>query len=297
MKQLRYALEAFLFSFLMLICRLMPVQCASSFLGKTMRLMGPKMGASKKALDHIAQSLPDKNAEHYKAILADMWDNLGRIVAEYPHLETICRKHTELEDNAGLEAVFKTGKPIIFISAHLGNWEVLTPYFRMHYGQAIAATYRSPNNPFVDKLIERMRGFHKEENIAFPKERASAPKLLRHLKDGKYVGILIDQKFNEGVSVPFFGRPAMTNPAFVQLSQKTDAIVIPAQIIRGDGCNFKIVVHKPIETKTSEEKNLPLENVIKEAHLKLEEWIKDHPGQWLWLHKRWASRALTDDSD
>lgn len=297
MKSLRYAIEAVIFSLLMLLCRILPAQNASSFLGNTMRFIGPKLATSRKALDNISQSFPQKSAKEHANILEDMWDNLGRTVAEYPHLNKISAQHVQLSDHAGLETLFQTKKPIIFIGAHLGNWEVMTPFFRMHFKQEIAATYRSPNNPWVDYLIKKMRGFRDDHNTNFPKERASAPKILRHLKDGKYLGFLIDQKFNEGLAIPFLGRSAMTNPAFVQLAQKTGAFLIPVSAIRTDGCNFELIIYPPIETKTEDGKNLPLENVIKEAHLKLEGWIKDHPGQWLWLHKRWASKALDEHSN
>ena len=107
--------------------------------------------------------------------------------------------------------------------------------------------------------------------------------MVETLRDGGALGILIDQKYNEGLAIPFFGRPAMTSPAFVQMAQKTNCPLIPVRGERLPGAHFRVTIYPPLNITEQ-----GVEDAIAQAHMLLEEWISERPGQWLWLHRRWG---------
>lgn len=283
MKKIRYALEAVLVYVLLFIFRIMPVDMASHIGGWLGRTIGPRLAASRKAKRNLAAALPD--ADHDK-IIAGMWDNLGRVVAEYPHLGFIARHRTVIENGEALEKLKAGGGPVIIIGGHFANWEVPGVMALERYGIETDLTYRAPNNPWVEKILYkcRTRGGKLQ---AFPKSRSGAQQMLQTMRDGRFLGILIDQKYNEGIAVPFFGRPAMTNPFFVQIGQKYKGQVIPMRIERTDGANFKVTIQEALAVTNEKDENLPAEDVIAAAHGILEHWIRNRPEQWLWLHRRW----------
>jgi len=274
MKTLRYFLEAIGLFLLLCVFKCMPWHMASNFGGWIGRTIGPRLAASRKAKRNLEAALPD--LKDHDALIVGMWEHLGRVVAEYPHLETIALHHTEIE---GLEHI-GDGDQCVFIAAHLGNWELNCLAPLLQHDLPIDITYRAPNNPFVDRMLMRMRS---PRGIlgAHSKSREGGISLLRAVKAGRHIGILIDQKYNQGINVPFFGMDAMTNPVFVQLAQKHKLKLLPVQNIRLEDGEFKLIVNPAMDL------DKPVETVISDAHRLLEQWITTRPEQWLWLHRRW----------
>tara|TARA_A200000113_G_scaffold88664_1_gene79152 strand:+ start:392 stop:1261 length:870 start_codon:yes stop_codon:yes gene_type:complete len=284
----RYFLEALLLGFLLLLFKILGPDFASSLGGFLGRVIGPRLAASRKALRNIQRAFPEKNETEKQEILIGMWEHLGRLFAEYPHLKFIAKNRVKLND--GLE--FNQGNQedinSIFFGAHFGNWELNAPAVYLQFNHAVDVSYRAPNNPWVDKMLMRMRSM--DGNIpAHAKSRTGGRDMMLAIKAGRSLGILIDQKYNEGLSVPFFGEEAMTNPFFVQLAQKFKCPLVPIRNTRLDGANFSLTLYDEIKVFDSEGKPREVKDVIMEAHALLEEWIKEHPEQWLWLHKRWPN--------
>lgn len=286
MKKLRYLAEAALLYVLMFVFRIMSVDLASDCGGWLGRTIGPRLAASRKAIRQVEEHLPDADAED---VIRGMWENLGRIIAEYPHLKQIGRERVTIENPEIIKGYLNVGQPCMFFSAHMGNWEVPPPALLMQTGKAVDITYRPPNNPWVDKALLKMRNMDGRIN-AHPKSREGAVQMLTALKQSRMMCFLIDQKYNEGVAVPFFGKPAMTNPAFVIMARKYNYPLIPIQIIRENGANFRIIIHEELKAP----KDRPVEEVIAQAHGLLEDWIAKRPAQWLWLHRRWESLKLEE---
>lgn len=291
MKQIRYFLEAILLHLLFFIFGVLPVRTASNIGGWIGRAIGPRLATSRKALRNIETALPDLSSEQHHQAIKEMWDNLGRVIAEYPHLGTIVQEHTKTEGQEILHALFESDQGAIFFGAHLANWEVNCPSFLKQFDKPIDITYRAPNNPWSDKLLMKARTLGGQMK-AYAKSRQGGKSLIEAVKNRHYIGMLIDQKYNEGLAVPFFGRPAMTNPVFVQLCQKYNAALIPVRNERLDGPNFKLTVYEPLALFDEQGEALPIETVIAKAHEHLEHWIKEAPGQWLWLHRRWDSAKI-----
>lgn len=290
MKKLRYAFEAIFLHILFIIFKALGPCKASDIGGWIGYTIGPKLSANRKAKRHILMAMPDIGEERATEIAQGMWENLGRVIAEYPHLKKISKEHTIFENTDTLEILKKTtNSPFVLISAHLGNWEIGTPAILTQYGHKVDITYRPPNNPWVSNLIDKTRTLNNQLKT-YPKSRESGRKIIQALKDGHALGILIDQKYNEGINVPFFGLPAMTNPIFVQLCQRYHCPLIPIKGVRNPhSCSFRITLYPPLTLFKEDNTPRPVEDVIKDAHALLEEWIKETPEQWLWLHHRWKN--------
>lgn len=289
-KTLRYFLEAVLLHFAFFIFWLMPVDVASATGGFLGRSIGTKLAASRKALKNIQRAFPDKTEDEHNIILRDMWDNLGRVMAEYPHLDKITRTRVTFENIQIADQARDDGQPGIFITAHTGNWEIAGGSSLIHAGIALDIVYRAPNNPWVDRLLNKIRTMN-GEILTIPKSRTGVRQIMQSLKDGRHVGILIDQKYNAGIPASFFDHPAMTSTAFVDMAQKFKCPLIPVRIKRLEGAHFKITVEEPLQTFDAKGPPFPTEDVVNAAHKRLEGWITDEPGQWLWLHRRWVEDA------
>ncbi len=284
MKQFLYFAEAAALAFLSLLFKVMPPRMASNAGGWLGRRVGSSFAgkASGRAHHNLKTIMPDLNDNDIEAIITDMWDNLGRVIAEYPHLEKIAAQYVEIEN----EHYFDKDNPMILIAAHLGNWEIPAAFMLQRFNKKLNLTYRPPNNPWVHKLLMYFRTMGGQIK-AYTKSRQGAHKVMKALRDETSVGILIDQKYNEGVNIPFMGHDAMTNPFFVQLAHKYGYPVIPAQIERLHDCHFRITLHPPVKILDENGQKRPLENVIGDVHSLMEQWIRARPAQWLWIHRRW----------
>lgn len=285
-RPIRYILEALLLCVLFVIFKCMPAESASNFGGWLGRKIGPKLAASRKAYRNLERAMPELSHGEEDVIIADMWENLGRVIAEYPHLHHISKNNTEIIGTKHLQTAKDPKTNAVFISSHSANWEIncVAPLLQMDI--QMDATYRAPNNKWVYKILKHLRSMGGRIK-AYPKSRGGGRALIKAVKNKRNVAFLIDQKYNEGYSIPFFSRDAMTTPVFVQLAQKHNLKIIPVQNIRLEGANFKLIVHEPIAIFGKDGRNLPIEDVMLQANQMLESWIKDNPGQWLWLHRRW----------
>ena len=299
MKTLRYFLEFMLLRVVSWLFWLIGLDRASAVGGWIGRTIGPRLAASRKARRHIEMALPYVSDDMLDNLVAGMWDNLGRVIAEYPHLEKISRERLQIRGQEHIEVALNGGKGAVMFSAHLANWEGVPPYIQQHFGKPVNLMYRAPNNAHVDRLLTRYRTLGGRIK-ALTKSRQGGQAAMKALKNGEIIGILIDQKYNEGIPVPFFDMPAMTNPVFVKMAQKYQAPLLPFSIRRMAGAHFEVECYPPLDLE-----GRSVEAVIAEAHQLLERWIHNAPEQWLWLHKRWpeahqqamAGDILLDDGD
>jgi Kdo2-lipid IVA lauroyltransferase/acyltransferase len=281
MKRARYILEAILLCVLMTIFRLMPAQTASNAGGWVGRAVGPRLAASRKALRNIERALPGLSPAEQQDTLRQMWDNLGRVMAEYPHLETLARDHTEVIGMEHLHEALASGHGAILVSAHLGNWEIGGAAFSLQIDTPIGVGYRAPNNPWAGRWLLRARSLNGRIKT-YSKSRAGGRQMIESLKKGDVLGLLVDQKYNEGLEIPFFGLPATINPFFAQVALKYGAPILPAFCERLGGARFRLTLLAPLDTH---EKSV--EQICAESNALIERQIRARPGQWLWLHRRW----------
>jgi Kdo2-lipid IVA lauroyltransferase/acyltransferase len=267
--------------------KFLPLDCASALGGALARGIGPFLGVSKHARRNISRALPGLSETHLAGVVSGMWDNLGRLAAEYPHL----RKIRVFEpggrvETYGLEHVDRAvaaGRRIIFFSGHLANWEIAL-LAAVQYGIPVAQIYRAGNNPLLDRMIARFRGDGAE---LIPKGTVAARRAITALRRGTHLTLLADQKMNDGIPVPFFGRLAMTAPALAVLALRFDCDVLPARVERVDGARFRLTVFPPLALLQSGEPHADAAALMARVNAILESWIRDRPEQWLWVHRRW----------
>lgn len=287
-QKLRYGAEAAGFFLLMAVFRVIGLEAASrlgGFLGRNVFSLLPP---DRTARRNLKAAFPEKSEEERNAIRIAMWDNLGRVVAEYPHLE----KFSPLGDDPRITfttpeppETFK-GQSILFLSGHFANWEMM-PILGEQLGLKGATIVRPPNNPYIADWIARQRAINGPDSLLA--KHNAARRMMGQLRGGGVIYMLVDQKLREGIAVPFFGRDAMTTPAPAALALKLGARVLMACNRRTEGARFHITVTPgPAFTPTGDEPG-DIQALTAAITLWIEEAIRADPAQWLWIHNRWPT--------
>jgi KDO2-lipid IV(A) lauroyltransferase len=283
----RYRVEAWGTALFFAAMRALPLDAASALGGAFGRAIGPTLGVSKRARRRLRAALPELSEAHAAAIIRGMWDNLGRVVAEYPHLGQIRvfdpNGRVETVGLGHLERAIAAGRRVIIFGGHIGNWEIAA-LAAGQYGIDIAQIYRAANNPLVDRMIARFRG-NGSEFIA--KGTAGSRRALAALRRGAHLALLVDQKLNDGIAVPFFGRAAMTAPALATLALHFDCAVLPARVERLRGAHFRLTIGAPLPLPRSGNRAADVASLMSAVNYTLENWIRERPEQWFWVHRRW----------
>lgn len=267
--------------------RLLPFDTASALGGWIGRTAGPRLAISQRARRNLAIAFPELSPSEAERIVRAMWDNLGRSLFEFPHLDRIRiygpDSPVDVVGAEHLDTMRDDGKAGILISGHFANWELL-PLVVSQRGLRIHAVYRAPNNPYMQPLFEK-RGPGAGELL--PKGARGARRAIQLLGQGEHLGMLIDQKMNDGIPVPFFGRDAMTAPAFAQFALKYDCPVLSGRIERLDGARFRVTFTPPAVLAGTGDRHADVAAAMRSVNRILEDWIRARPEQWLWLHNRW----------
>lgn len=268
----------------------LPLDWASALGGWIGRTLGPHFPVHRTAAKNLARAMPELDEAQRRDILKRMWDNLGRVLAEYPHLGGFVISgaprpgRIEVVGGEHIEAIRDSGKSGIFFSAHYGNWELMS-LAATQYGMPLVHVYRAANNPLTEEILQNLRKPVGGRHI--PKGMQAARELLKALKQNEVLGMLVDQKLATGIPVPFFGRDAMTAPAIAELALKADCPVIPAHVIRLGGARFQIIVEPPIQLENTGDRERDVLAAMRMINTKIENWIRARPDHWFWVHKRW----------
>ena len=266
---------------------LLPIDWASAIGGALARAIGPRLGISKRARLNIGRALPELSQPEIAKIISGMWNNLGRVAAEYPHLRRIRifepGGRVETHGFENVDRAVAAGRRMIIFSGHIANWEIAM-LAAVQYGATVAQIYRAANNPLVDRMITRFRGTGGE---LIPKGTVAARRALAVLRRGAHLTMLADQKMNDGIPVPFFGRPVMTSSALASLALRFDCDVLPARVERLGGAHFRLTVFPPLPLPRSGDHHADVAAVMAQVNQILEGWVRDRPEQWFWLHRRW----------
>nr|WP_244463387.1 lysophospholipid acyltransferase family protein [Acetobacter orleanensis] len=283
-----YAAQAFLKLFLW-----MGPARASSFAGGLCRVIGPLLRPSRIADKNLQMAMPELDAAQRADIVKGVWENLGRTVGELPHLSCL-RENTpsgpgfEVQGAEYLEEQARHGGAVLFVSGHIGNWEMLPPGVARH-GTPFASFYRAAGNPLIDGMIRALRdkAMAPTPMPLFAKGARGAREALAYVSKGGRLGMLVDQKMNDGVEATFFGQPAMTAPALAAMALRYRCAVIPGYVERLGPARLRIVVEPPMVLPDTGDKQQDLRLLVQQVNDKLESWIRRKPESWLWLHRRW----------
>jgi len=290
-KYLGHPLQAIFAWILVTLVRLLPLDTASNLGGWIARKIGPGLKVTNKARHNLKNAFPEKAEAELEEIILGMWDNLGRTAFEFPHLGSIDIQNDsnrfEVVNSENFSLLDDENTPAIYWGGHLANWEV-GALSAAHFGRPCTAIFRAPDNQWVSKLFFE-RGHHPKLDLV-PKGSKGAKKVMGVLKAGGNLGILVDQKMNDGIAVPFFGRDAMTAPALATFALKYKCNVVPARIERlGGAPKFRITIFPAMVLPDTGDRQADTLALMTDVNAMLEGWIKERPEQWLWLHKRWPN--------
>jgi Kdo2-lipid IVA lauroyltransferase/acyltransferase len=280
---------------LWLLQRLSPL-AAAKFGGGVARTVGPLIPVSKIADRNLQIALPELTPAERRQIIRDVWENLGSTVAELARIgdlhQTACGPGfavTGWEEHVA--PILPPNGPAIFFTGHLGNWEII-PAAAFSRGIDVAFMYRAASNPLVNDLILRLREANFRRRIVmFPKGAAGARQAYAHLLHGGHLGLLVDQKLDNGIAAPFFGRPAMTASAMASFALKLRCPVFPVRVVRHGPARLEVICEAPLQLPDTGDKDRDVLTVTTEMNRILEKWIRERPGEWLWLHRRWPREA------
>lgn len=285
-------------SALAVLRRLGPVR-ASDFGGAVCRMIGPLLPVSKVADTNLRLAMPELDAVARRRIVRGVWENLGRTVGEFPHISTL-RENTssgsgfEVEGACHLTAQAERGGPVLFVSGHIGNWEMLPPGVAK-YGAGFASFYRAAGNPLIDRMIRALRNEATDKPLPlFAKGTRGAREALVWVAKGNRLGMLVDQKMNDGIVSRFFGHPAMTAPALAAMALRFRCPVIPGYVQRLGPARLRIVVEQPLELPESGDRQVDVATLTQMINDRLESWIRARPESWLWLHRRWPKDVMRE---
>lgn len=271
------ALQTLGIVFIYALLKCLPMDISSSVMGKLARGVGPLLPVSRLGRDNLTKAFPKKSMKEINGILKGAWENLGRVAGEFPHVDKIAKRRTTIINEECIAKLQNDGKPGIFLSAHLANWE-LPHYLVVQRGLPITLVSRPPNNPFTKKFFMWVRN---HPLVFFILKGPRGTKELIHTLIHKgHIGLLMDQRFSEGVSLPFFNREAMTAIGPAKLALKYNCPIVPVHVVRTKGVHFTVTFHAPLVAPTPEQMTKKINHVF-------ETWIREHPEQWLWLHNRW----------
>jgi Kdo2-lipid IVA lauroyltransferase/acyltransferase len=292
-QRILYLLEAAGISAGFWFLRLLPVDWASGLGGLVLRSIGPFLPVSRVGRSNLRAAFPEKTAGEIERILRGVWDNLGRTGAEYAQLDRIYdTDHLGPVTGgriqaAGVEQFLKLredAKPAIIFTAHCGNWELL-PIGAERHGLPVVVFYRPPNNPFAAELVKQIRS--RSMGRLLPKGMLGTVAAANALEQGEHLGMLVDQHYGLGLEVPFFGRPARTAVTLAKLARRFRCPVHGAFVERLAGARFRVVLLPPLRIEWTEDAQADIHEVMASVNRTIEEWVRAHPEQWLWLHRRW----------
>jgi len=295
--KLRYGAEAAAFFSYIGFCRILGLRGASALGGFVGRNVFYRVrGIMNRARENLRAAFPEKSAAEIETIVLEMCDNLGRTVAEYAHLDKFSMHGANprleiVNADTGRDAM-ASGKGVMFFSGHFANWEMM-PFIARQLGFEGGEVYRPPNNPIVDRWLvaQRIKNGPADQIAKGPR---GTRKIFTLLRRGKAVFLLTDQKTNEGIAAPFFGREAMTTPAPAMLALKLGSILLPACNERLPGSRFRMTIHPPLQFTPSGDQDRDVHTLTCLINDAVETMVRTRPSQWLWIHRRWPTDRAQD---
>jgi len=282
-----YRLQAWAAWGFFFLVRLLPLHAASALGGRVGRAIGPLAAVTRQARRNLERAFPEKTAADIDTIISGMWENLGRTLFEFPQLDRFrfneSGAEVEIRGLENIDLIRDDGEPGLIVSAHMANWEMSAVGAGL-FGLRLHVIYRAPNNPYTAGLFRRR---HAHQGELLTKGAKGARRAMKLLAQREHIAFLVDQKMNDGIPVPFFGRDAMTAPALAQLALRFRCPLLPVRVERLQGCRFLVTVFPPMELPDSGDKAGDVLDVMTRVNETLEGWIRERPEQWLWLHNRW----------
>ncbi len=287
MRITKYFFEFLIIIIVFIIFKIIGHKNATNFGEIIGKRFGPLFRSNLKIQKNLENSNIGNTDQDRKIIINSMWGNYGRILAEYMFIKKFRQDYNYLSKNFKvigqnyLEEIKKNKNPVIFVSGHFNNFELMAMHLEKS-GIDLAAIYRPLNNKFLNPLMERIRKKYicKKQ---IKKGRSGTKEILQYFKEGTSIALMIDQRVSEGIKSNFFNRDAFTTTIPAQFVRKFNCNIVPIYIERIDGLQFRLEIYKPIKFSKDEKINI----ITSDLNKIIEEMVKRNPDQWIWTHNRW----------
>jgi Kdo2-lipid IVA lauroyltransferase/acyltransferase len=285
MKIIKYFFQFLFIIFMFFLFKLLGLNISSALGGKLFEIIGPLFRSKKLIHSNLKKAFPNINLDSLHKITQLMWNNYGRVFAEYMFIkyfrEDVSNKNIKIEGQDILEDIKKKNKSVVFVSGHLSNFELMAMHIEKS-GIKLSAIYRPLNNIFLNKIMERIRKKYICK-YQIKKGIGGMRKLINLKKLNFSTALMIDQRVSQGIESDFFNKKALTTTIPAQLVKKFNIPVVPIFIERVNNTNFKLIIKNPIIFDNEE----TIQNITDKLNLVLEKMIIHKPEQWIWSHNRW----------
>ena len=285
MRLIKYFFQFLFIIFFFSLFKILGFKISSGIGGRLFEIIGPFFRSKKLIHSNIKKAFPEISTHEAKKITKLMWNNYGRVFAEYMFIKNFRfdKIDSKIEIIGGeiLAEIKKSNKPVVFISGHFSNFELMAMHIEKA-GIELSAIYRPLNNIFLNKIIEKIRKKYICKN-QIKKGIGGIRELIKFQNNNFSTALMIDQRVSEGKKVNFFNQQAYTTTIPAQLAKKFDMSIVPIFIQRVDDTNFKININKPLNFLKSDS----IIDITKKLNEILEDMIIKNPGQWIWSHNRW----------
>ena len=270
-----------------------PIKTADLF-GRLAQRIGPRLREEKIGRANLTAAFPEKSSQEIDSIMAGVWDNLGRVGAEFAHIDRIWDYVEEHPETSRIELSDRThelfhqlrldGKPALIFASHLANWE-MPALAAVAHKLDTAILYRRPNIASADRIIQEMRQI--KMGTLIPAGREAPLRLAEALRNGQHVAMLVDQWWSNGVEVTFFGRKTRANPTLARLLRQVECPVHGVRIIRLPNHRFRAELSEEVKPVRDAKGEIDIQGTMQAVTSVIEGWVREYPEQWLWLHRRW----------
>ena len=285
MKYIKYFLQFFFIYLLLFIFKIIGLKFSRIISSKLFLILGPLFRSKQVIQKNISLAFPDTNEEFKKKIIDNMWKSYGKILAEYTFIKNFRQNESknflEIKGKEILNEVKNSKKPVIFISGHFDNFELMAMYLEKS-GVDLAAIYRPLNNIFLNPLMENIRKKYicKKQ---IKKGITGTKEILKCFKSGTSIALMIDQRVSQGIKSLFFKKQAFTTTIPAQFVKKFNCKIVPIYIERNKDDNFILEIVNPVNF----DNNKSIEDITLKLNQLMEKMIIRNPQQWIWSHNRW----------
>jgi KDO2-lipid IV(A) lauroyltransferase len=290
LQRVLWLLEATAIGIPLFLARMLSPERASALGRCIFRAIGPRLDKTRIFRRNLTLAFPEKSAAEIESLIRENWGNLGAVLAEYPHLRTYASRPEWLEIaiNSDSPVFLNTGKPAVFVTAHLANWEMaLVAGIRL--GLNVSVLYTPLQNPWLDRMLYRART--RAGMILLPRD-GSVRTLVRELSDGRSIGLLVDQRVDSGEAVPFFGLDMNTSTTPARLALRYHCDLIPVRVRRLDNTHFRVSFEPSvIPADGIMDEHGKILDMTRQVNAIFETWIREQPQEWLCSKRRWAKDA------
>jgi Kdo2-lipid IVA lauroyltransferase/acyltransferase len=292
LQRARWRAEAGLLYLFWQVCARLEPNAASAFGRRLLRSIGPYLGKNPHIRRNLRLAFPDRTEAERGELLREIWGSTGAVLAEYPHFQAICHDdfagHFEYVEHYNLDDYRAGRKHGLFVSAHVGNWE-LTAAAAVRQGIPVTALYAPSKNPFIDRML---RGQREALGCRLVSLEEGARPLMRELAEGFSVGLVVDTRDDDGVPVPFFGLDKLTTLAPARLALRFGCELIPVRMERLNAARFRLTVYEPVrpDPALASDKDRAVQ-MMRDLNRLFEQWIRELPGQWLCIKRAWPKTS------